>query len=100
MVKCEVIKDFRLKDFDKLKILTRKNIDVEGKLFAGDVFECDSKMAEYLTGNNKDNEVVIKVVEVEPEEIIEEATEDTKNEENVSKKETTRNRASKKKSVK
>ena len=69
MIKCEVVEDFRLQDFKKLKNLVRKNIDVEGKLYIGDTFECDEKMAEYLTGKNVLKKVVVKIIEVQPKEI-------------------------------
>lgn len=67
MIKCEVVEDFRLQDFKKLKNLVRKNIDVEGKLYIGDTFECDKKMAEYLTGKNILNKTVVRIIGVEPE---------------------------------
>ena len=68
MVKCEVIKEFSLKDFDSLKNLTRKNKEKSkyGKLYEGDVFECNENMAMYLSGGNDYNEVVVKPIEVEP----------------------------------
>ena len=37
-------------------------------MFVGDTFECDEKMADYLTGGNKLNKVVVKVIEVIPKE--------------------------------
>lgn len=64
MIKCIVTEDFTLKDFAKLKNITRKARNVEGKLFIGDSFECDEAMAEYLTGNNPLNKKVVEVVEV------------------------------------
>lgn len=67
MIKCEVVEDFRLHDFKKLKNLVRKNIDVEGKLYIGDTFECDKKMAEYLTGKNILNKTVVRIIEVQLE---------------------------------
>ena len=33
----------------------------------GDCFECDEKMADYLTGNNSINRAVVKLIEVIPE---------------------------------
>lgn len=66
MIKCEVIEQFTLKDFWKLKNIQRKSINVKGTLFIGDTFECDEKMVDYLTGNNPLNKVVVKVIEVEP----------------------------------
>ncbi len=67
MIKCEVIKDFTLKRFNELKNIKRKSFDTKGKLYIGDTFECDEDMVKYLTGNNDEGEVVVKVIEVEPE---------------------------------
>ena len=67
MIKCEVIKEFTLKRFNELKDIKRKNFDTKGKLYIGDTFKCDEDIVKYLTGNNDEGEVVVKVVEVEPE---------------------------------
>lgn len=67
MIKVRVIEDFTLQEFDKLKNIIRKRKEQEGKLFIGDIFECDEKMANYLTGNNSINRAVVKVIEVIPE---------------------------------
>ncbi len=67
MIKVKVIQDFTLQEFDKLKNIIRKEKEQEGKLFIGDIFECDEKMADYLTGNNSINKSVVKVIEVIPE---------------------------------
>ncbi len=72
MIKVEVIEEFTLGKFNELKNITRKQKKEEGKLFIGDTFECDKKMADYLTGNNPINRAVVKVIEVIPEEKIEE----------------------------
>ena len=66
MIKCEVIKEFTLEKFDELKNIQRKRVDTKGKLYVGDTFECDKEMADYLMGDNKDKQVVVKVIEVEP----------------------------------
>ncbi len=66
MIKVEVIKEFTLKDFDKLKNIKRKMVEKEGKLYIGDTFECDEKMYDYLTGKNDSGAVVVKVVELMP----------------------------------
>lgn len=66
MIKVEVVEKFNLKDFNKLKNITRKSVNEEGKLFVGDTFECDEKMAKYLTGGNPLNKVVVKVLEIMP----------------------------------
>lgn len=80
MIKVKVIEEFTLQKFDELKNITRKGKEQEGKLFIGDIFECDEKMADYLTGNNPINRAVVKVIEVIPEK------------ENTKKKTTTRRR--------
>lgn len=67
MIKCEVIENFTLKDFDKLVELKRgtsKNKD--GELYVADTFECEKEMAEYLTGKNALEKTVVKILEVEP----------------------------------
>lgn len=66
MIRCEVIENFNLKDYDKIKIVERKGADIKGQLNKGDIFECDKEMADYLLGNNALNKVVVKVIEVEP----------------------------------
>lgn len=66
MIRCEVIKEFDLKDFDKLEDIQRKSIDTKGKLYVGDTFRCDKEMAEYLMGNNPLNIAVVKIIEVIP----------------------------------
>lgn len=81
MVKVEAIKDFNLKDFDKLVNLQRGTKEKEaGKIYATDTFECTEEMVDYLTGNNKGNVVVVKVIEVIPEEVVEEVEEEPKEE--------------------
>lgn len=72
MIKCEVIEQFDLKDFYKLQNIERKGANMKGRLFVGDSFECDEKMADYLTGNNILKKTVVKVVEVEPKKEVEE----------------------------
>lgn len=67
MIKCEVIKEFTLERFNELKNIQRRSFDTKGKLYVGDTFECDKEMADYLMGDNKDKQVVVKVIEVEPE---------------------------------
>ena len=72
MIRCEVIKEFTLERFSELKNIQRRSFDTKGKLYVGDTFECDKEMADYLMGDNKDRQVVVKVIEVEPEIIIDE----------------------------
>jgi len=66
MVRCRVIEQFTLNDFDKLTNIKRKSIEQKGKLFVGDEFDCDEKMAKYLTGGNEKKKIVVKVIEVLP----------------------------------
>ena len=72
MIKCEVIKEFTLEKFDELKNIKRINVDTYGKLYVRDTFECTKEMADYLMGENKDKEVVVKTIEIEPEITIDE----------------------------
>lgn len=67
MIKCKVIEKFSLKDFNKLKNIERVSLDTEGELYVGDQFECDQKMADYLTGNNILKKTVVEIIEVDPE---------------------------------
>ena len=68
MISCEVIENFTLENFGKLKnvkkVLNRK----ENEFGLKDTFECNKEMVDYLTGNNPFNKVVVKVIEVIPEE--------------------------------
>lgn len=64
MIRCEVIEEFTLKEFDKLQNIKRARINTYGRLYKGDTFECDEEMVNYLTGNNHLNKVVVKVIEV------------------------------------
>lgn len=70
MIKAEVIENFTLKNFDELKNIVRKSAGKEGELKVGDTFECSEEMAKYLTGNNKLNKTVVKIIEVEPKKAI------------------------------
>lgn len=66
MVTCEVIEEFTLKEFDRLTNIKRKNVNTYGKLYVGDVFDCDDEMATYLTGGNPKKKVVVKILEIVP----------------------------------
>lgn len=77
MIKCVVTEDFNLREFAKLKNIVRKARNVEGKLFVGDTFECDEEMAEYLTGKNPLNKVVVNVIEIKEAKVVEEKEEET-----------------------
>lgn len=61
----EAIKKFSLKDFDKINIIKRASDDIYGKVRVGDIFECDFDMCNYLTGDNKKNNIVAKILNLE-----------------------------------
>lgn len=75
MVKVEAIDVFTLGRFNELKNIQRKSLDENGKIFTGDIFECDDDLAKYLLGDNKLGRAFIKVLEVIPEEVKEEVKE-------------------------
>lgn len=68
MIKVIAIRDFTLNDFDKIKIEKRAGKDNEGHLYKDDIFTCDVTMANYLLGNNDSKSVVVRVIEIIPEE--------------------------------
>lgn len=72
MIKVKALQEFTYGKFDKIKNLERNDINKNehGKLYEKDTFECDKEMAEYLTG--KCGYVLVKVIEVIPEEVKEE----------------------------
>ena len=67
MVKVQAIIDFNYKNYNKIKDLQPTNKMQEGKIFAGDVFNIEDDEAKYLTGENKNKIVAVKVIEVIPE---------------------------------
>lgn len=66
MIKCEAIKEFTLEKFDELRNIKRLRKETKGKLYIGDTFECDKEMADYLMGDNKKRQIVVKIIEIEP----------------------------------
>ena len=68
MVKVQAIIDFNYKDYNKIKDLQPTNKMQEGKIFAGDIFNVEDDEAKYLTGENKNKIVAVKVLEVKPAE--------------------------------
>ena len=66
MVKVQAIIDFNYKNYNKIKDLQPTNKIQEGKIFAGDIFNVEDDEAKYLTGENKNNIVAVKVLEVIP----------------------------------
>lgn len=67
MVKVQAIIDFNYKNYAKIKDLQPANKMQEGKIFAGDIFNVEDEEAKYLTGENKNKIVAVKVSEVIPE---------------------------------
>lgn len=67
MVKVQAIIDFNYKNYTKIKDLQPANKIQEGKIFAGDIFNVEDDEAKYLTGENENNIVAVKVLEVIPE---------------------------------
>ena len=67
MVKVQAIIDFNYKNYNKIKDLQPANKIQEGKIFAGDIFNVEDDEAKYLTGENKNKIVAVKVLEVIPE---------------------------------
>lgn len=67
MVKVQAIIDFNYKNYTKIKDLQPANKIQEGKIFAGDIFNVEDDEAKYLTGENKNKIVAVKVIEVIPE---------------------------------
>ena len=66
MVKVQAIIDFNYKNYTKIKDLQPTNKIQEGKIFAGDIFNVEDEEAKYLTGENKNKIVAVKVLEVIP----------------------------------
>lgn len=67
MVKVEVIEEFTLGRFNELKNIQRKAREEKGKLFVGDIFECEKELADYLLGTNTLKRAFVKVIEIIPE---------------------------------
>ena len=67
MVKVQAIIDFNYKNYNKIKDLQPTNKIQEGKIFLGDIFNVEDDEAKYLTGENKNKIVAVKVLEVIPE---------------------------------
>ena len=67
MIKCEVIENFTLEKFNQLKNVQKVIKRKDNEFGVRDTFECKREMADYLTGNNALNKVVVKVIEVIPE---------------------------------
>lgn len=68
MIKVEVIDNFTLEKYDELKNIERHSNSSGNYFKVRDIFECTEEMAKYLTGNNDQKKVVVKVLEVIPNE--------------------------------
>jgi hypothetical protein len=68
MIKCEVIENFTLEDYNKLKNVKKVSNKKDNEFSVGDTFECDEEMAKYLLGDNVLKKTVVKVIEVEKKE--------------------------------
>lgn len=64
MVKVQAIIDFSYKNYNKIVDLQPVNKIQEGKLFAGDIFNVEDKEALYLSGQNEQNIVAVKTLEI------------------------------------
>ena len=73
MIKVKVIEDFHLGKFNELKNIIRANCNKRehGKLYVNDTFECTEEMVEYLMGKNAKKRAFVEVIEVVPEEKVE-----------------------------
>ena len=67
MVKVQAIMDFTYKKYDKIQNLNSLDKIEKGKIFKEDIFEVEDDEALYLTGENKNKIVAVKVLEVIPE---------------------------------
>lgn len=65
MIKCEVIENFTLENYNKLNNVKKAISRKDNEFSVGDTFECDEEMAKYLLGDNVLKKVVVKVIEVE-----------------------------------
>lgn len=67
MVKVQAIMDFSYKKYDKIQNLNSLDEIEKGTIFTGDIFEVEDNEAKYLTGENKNKIVAVKVLEAIPE---------------------------------
>lgn len=67
MVKVQAIIDFSYKKYDQIQNLNSLDEIEKGTIFTGDIFEVEDDEAKYLTGENKNKIVAVKVIEVIPE---------------------------------
>ena len=66
MIKVQALQDFNFSSMNKIANLKRARIERENFIFKNDIFECDKKMYDYLTGKNENKVIVVKVIEYRP----------------------------------
>lgn len=64
MVKVEALIDFDYKNYIKIQNLETKTKKQKGRIFSGDIFEVEDKEALYLSGQNEQNIVAVKTLEI------------------------------------
>lgn len=64
MVKVEALIDFDYKNYVKIQNLKTKTKKQEGRIFVGDIFEVEDEEALYLSGQNEQNIVAVKTLEI------------------------------------
>lgn len=64
MVKVEALMDFDYKNYVKIQNLETKTKKQKGRIFSGDIFEVEDKEALYLSGQNEQNIVAVKTLEI------------------------------------
>ena len=67
MIKCKALEPFTLKRFGELKNIKRIGVNTPGQINAGDEFECEKDLADYLTGGNAYQKAFVEIIEVIPE---------------------------------
>ena len=99
MIKLRVKEEFTLGRFNELRNIVRAGRSEEGRLFVGDILECDKEMADYLSGKNPLGRSFVEEepLEVIPEEKKEPVKEFKKTTKTVTKKTTTKKATTKKK---
>lgn len=64
-IRLEVIKQFTLKDIDKVDIIKKTHKD-DNLFIEKDIIKCDEEMAKYLSGDNYKKENCVKILEITP----------------------------------
>lgn len=68
MIKVEVLENFAFARYNEIEdTLQSKAIKQKGRLFLGDIFECNKEMSDYLLGDNPIKRPVVKIIEIIPE---------------------------------